>query len=178
MKPLPALFIISVLLFSTFSVAVADSNETISIPSLEMPSLSISDYVNKVLVEIKKWRFDSSGLIETNTGIFVNERFWEWVEGSIQETANLTDTALKWAEVFNEKVRNDEPVQWIFITWTKPNDRLKEALEALGADVIYIDEDINAISLKAKPSLIKNLVYSQAFLIIDSTSAKFGQTFT
>jgi len=163
MKPLPAIALIFIILFSTFSVAVADSNKTISAPSIEMPSLSISDYVNKVLIEIKKWRFDSTGLIETNTGIYVDERFWDWIEGSIKETANLTDTALKWAEVFNEKVRNDEPVQWIFITWTKPNDRLKEALEALGADVIYIDEDINAISLKAKPSLIKNLVYSQAF---------------
>ena len=163
MKPLPALFIISVLLFSTFSVALADSNETISTPSLEMPSLSVSDYVNKVLVEIKKWRFDSTGLIETNTGIYVDERFWDWVTGSIQESANLTDTALRWLQVFNEKVQNDEPIQWIFITWTKPNERLKGALEALGADVLYIDEDINAISLKARPSLIKNLVYSKAF---------------
>lgn len=164
MKPLPAIALIFIILFSTFSVAVADSNETISTPTLDIPSLSVSDYVNKVLIEFKKWRFEPpTGMLRTNTDIYVDERFWDWIEGSIQASANLTDTALKWAETFNKKVQNDEPIQWIFITWTKPNDRLKQALEALGADVIYIDEDINAISLKAKPSLIKNLVYSQAF---------------
>ncbi|WP_048148957.1 S8 family peptidase [Palaeococcus ferrophilus] len=165
MRALPATFIIFIVLLSSFSVAVADSsfNETISTPALEMPSLTISDYVNKALITLKAWRFDSTGLIETNTGIYVDKRFWDWLSGSIQESANLTDTALKWAQVFNQKVQNDEPIQWIFITWTKPNERLKEALEALGAEVLYVDDDINAISLKAKPSLIKNLVYSQAF---------------
>ncbi|WP_367884557.1 hypothetical protein [Thermococcus sp. JCM 11816] len=60
-------------------------------------------------------------------------------------------------------MQNDEPVQWIIITWVKPNDRMKEALEAVGAKVLYVDDGINAISISARPSLIKNLVYNQAF---------------
>ncbi|WP_054840129.1 hypothetical protein [Thermococcus sp. JCM 11816] len=107
MKALPALFIISVLLFSTLSVAVADSsfNETANTPALEMPSLTISDYVNKALIEFKKWRFNSAGLTETNTGIFVDEQFWNWVTGSIQASANLTDMALDWLNASRKKCR-------------------------------------------------------------------------
>ena len=164
MKPLPALFIISVMLLSSLSVAVADSsfnNTTITQPHL--PHLSVSDYVNRILIAFKAWRFDSKDLIKTNTGIYVDDQFWNWVTGSIQASANLTDMALDWLNAFKEKVQNDEPVQWIIITWVKPNDRLKEALEAVGAKVLYVDDGINAISISARPSLIKNLVYNQAF---------------
>ena len=164
MRALPATFIIFIVLFSSLSVAVADSsfnNTTITQPQL--PHLSVSDYVNKVLIAIKAWRFDSTGLIKTNTGIYVDDQFLDWVMGSIQASANLTDEALKWLDTFKEKVQNDEPVQWIIITWLKPNDRVKEALEAVGAKVLYVDEGINAISISARPSLIKNLVYNQAF---------------
>ena len=163
MKALPATFIIFIVLFSTLSVAVADSsfNETITQPDL--PRLSVSDYVNKILIMFKEWRFDSKGLTRTNTGIYVDEQFWNWVTGSIQASANLTDMALDWLNTFKQKVQNDEPVQWIIITWLKPNDRIKQALEAVGAKVLYVDEGINAIAIEARPSLVKNLVYSKAF---------------
>ncbi|ASJ13358.1 S8 family peptidase [Thermococcus thioreducens] len=167
MRPLPAISIIFIALFSTLSVAVADSslpelNETTQV-KFDVPSLTLSDYVNKILIKFKEWRFDSTGLTRTNTGIYVDERFWNWVTGSIEASANLTDMALEWLNTFKQKVQNDEPVQWIIITWLKPNDRLKEALEAVGAKVLYIDEGINAIAIEARPSLIKNLVYSKAF---------------
>jgi len=161
-RALPATFIIFIVLLSSFSVAVADSfNETITQPGL--PHLSVSDYVNKILIKFKEWRFDSKGLIKTNTGIYVDDQFWNWVTGSIEASANLTDMALNWLNTFKQKVQNDEPVQWIIITWTKPNDHLKEALEAVGAKVLYVDEGINAIAIEARPSLVKNLVYSKAF---------------
>jgi len=163
MRALSATFIIFIVLFSTLSVAVADSSFNETNTQLDIPSLSLSDYVNKVLISFKKWRFDSTGLTETNTGIYVDENFYEWVTGSISETQNLSAEALNWLRVFKERVQNDEPVQWIIITWLKPNDRVKEALEAIGAKVLYVDEGINAITIEARPSLIKNLVYSKAF---------------
>ncbi len=166
MRPLSALFIISVLLFSTFSVAVADSIDSNVTDSskFDVPSLTLSDIANKIVIAIKKLRYETpAGMIETNTGIYVDENFWEWVTGSIQASANLTETALQWLETFKQKVQNDEEIQWIVITWTKPNERLVQALEAIGMKVIYTDDGINAVSVLAKPSIIKNLVYSQAF---------------
>lgn len=166
MRPLSTTFIVFIVLLSLFSVAVADSslplNETTQL-KFDVPSLTLSDYMNKILIKFKEWRFDSTGLIRTNTGIYVDERFWNWVTGSIQVSANLTDMALNWLNTFKQKVQNDEEVDWIIITWTKPNDRVKEALEAIGAKVLYVDEDINAITIRARPSLVKNLVYSKAF---------------
>ncbi|MFA4701499.1 S8 family peptidase [Pyrococcus kukulkanii] len=154
-RSIPVIFIISLLIFSNFSLADQGGDS--------LPGLTISDIVNKIIIKIKEWRFDSTGLIRTNTGIYVDERFYEWVTGSIQASANLTDVALEWLDTFKQKVKNDEEVDWIIITWVKPNERLKKALEALGAKVIYIDDDINAITIRARPSLIKNIVYNKAF---------------
>ncbi|MFA4640891.1 S8 family peptidase [Pyrococcus kukulkanii] len=152
-RSIPVIFIIFIILSGT--LVAADGNS--------LPGMTLSDYINKVIIKVKEWRFDSTGLVRTNTGIYVDERFWDWVTGSISATANLSDTALRWLKTFKEKVKNDEEITWIIITWVKPNDRIKEVLESIGMKVLYVDDDINAISIKAKPSLIKKLVYSQSF---------------
>nr|ACV03428.1 preprosubtilisine [Thermococcus sp. AMT11] len=113
---------------------------------------------------IQKWRADlPAGMKETNTGIWVPDNFWDWVTGSVQATANLTEMAFKWLQTFNEKVQNDEPVPWIIVTWRDPNERFVQALEKIGFTIQYVDHGINAVSIIGKPSTVKNLAYSNSF---------------
>lgn len=151
--------------FLIFSVVVVDSsfNEIISMFVFEMLLFIILDYVNKVFIVFKVWCFDLKGFIKINIGIYVDERFWDWFLGLIQESVNFIDVVLKWVQVFYQKVQNDELIQWIFIIWMKLNDWFKEVFEVFGVEVFYVDDDINVILFKVRLLFIKNFVYSQVF---------------
>ena len=152
MRTIITAFLIFLIIFGTVS---ADT---------DIPSLSLKDIVNKMLIAVEKWKSEvPEDMIETETGIRVPENFQEWLTGSIKASAELTDLALKWLKEYNNKVKNDEEVSWIIITWREPSENFIKALEAIGIKVVYTDDDINAVSVISKPSTIQKLVYSESF---------------